>query len=257
MGRCCWKGREMLYGTVEGIAERISRLIMGAPKQEDPGAARAVFDTFHERGGNCFDTAFIYQEGKAERFLGRWIADREVRRSVIILGKGAHTPNCDPLSLHRELSESLERLGTEYVDLYMLHRDNLEVPIGEFVEALNEEREKGRVRAVGASNWTKERFDAANAYADKHGLARLVALSNHFSLAEMGEPTFEGCLDCMDTAWVEWLVRRRVPNFAWSSQAGGLFVEERAVPERGQWAVAENLGRKARSGVGREAGRRG
>ncbi len=230
----------MIYGRVSGLANPVSKLVMGAPSAATVEESRAVFDGYLERGGNCFDTAFIYHEGQSERVLGEWIADRGVRHEVLILGKGAHTPNCDPISVERELSVSLDRLQTEYVDLYMLHRDNADVPVGEFVEVLNKELQSGRVRALGVSNWTRERFDAANGYASERSLAGVVALSNHFSLAELGEPTFEGCLDCMSPAWLEWLKVRQVPNFSWSSQAGGLFVDGRVIPDRGSWSVPEN-----------------
>ena len=230
----------MIYGQVNGVTAPVSKLVMGAPSAATVDEARAVFDSYVEGGGNCFDTAFIYREGQSERVLGQWIADRGLRQDVLILDKGAHTPNCDPVSVERELSASLERLQTEYVDIYMMHRDNADVPVAEFVEVLNKELRRGRVRALGASNWSKDRFDAANAYASEHRMTGFVALSNHFSLAELGEPTFEGCLDCMGPGWLEWLKARQVPNFSWSSQAGGLFVDGRAIPERGSWSVAEN-----------------
>ena len=149
--------------------------------------------------------------------------------------------------MRNELSVSLERLRTDYVDLYMLHRDNLAVPVGEFVEALNEEVLGGRVRAFGASNWSMARLDAAVTYAQTRGLIPFSVLSNHFSLATMSDPPWEGCLDCADAAFVEWLTVHQLPNFAWSSQARGLFVEERVAPDAGSWAIKENLDRRSRA----------
>ena len=237
----------MKYGRVSGVPLPVSKIVLGAPSATTIEGARAVFDGYIERGGNCLDTAFIYHAGQSERTLGEWIADRGIRNEVVILGKGAHTPNCDPISIHRELSVSLERLGTDCVDIYMLHRDNSDVPVDEFVEALNMELDTGRVRSVGVSNWTMKRYDAANAYAARRDLVGFSALSNHLSLGEMGQPPFEGCLDCTSSAWLEWLKARQVPNFAWSSQARGLFADGRSVPGSGSWSVPENEKRRERA----------
>ena len=193
----------------------------------------AVLDTFYGAGGNCFDTAFIYHDGYSDRFLGRWIERHNIRDGVIVIAKGAHTPNCDPVSMHNELSVSLERLGTDYVDIYMLHRDNPDVPVGEFVEC-SERGADGRTRAKRMALLTGVGLGcrAAITYArGSKGLTPLSAVNNHFSLAEMGEPPWEGCLDCTDPEFVEWLTVQHFPNFAWSSQARGFFVEGRVRPK--------------------------
>ena len=185
---------EVTYGNVAGIASPISRIVKGAVRPGDTAESNAVLDAFYVGGGNCFDTAFIYHDGYSDRFLGHWIEQHNIRDAVVVIGKGAHTPNCDPVSMRNELSVSLERLRTDYMDLYMLHRDNPEVPVGEFIEALNEELRLGRVKAFGASNWTVARLEAAITYAQARGLTPLSALSNHFSLAEIGDPPWKGAL---------------------------------------------------------------
>ena len=140
-------------------------VVRGAVLPGEGVQSTAVLDTFYGAGGNCFDTAFIYHDGYSERFLGRWVERHNIRDGVIVIGKGAHTPNCDPVSMHNELSVSLERLGTDYVDIYMLRRDNLDVPVGEVVEALNEELTRPR-KAFGASNWSRARLRTAITYAE-------------------------------------------------------------------------------------------
>ncbi len=124
-----------------------------------------MFDDFVERGGTTFDTAYIYGGGRGEKLLGQWIKSRGNRDEVVVIGKGAHTPHCDPESITRQLNESLERLQTDHVDLYLMHRDNEEIPVGEFVDVLDEHFRAGRIKAFGGSNWSLERFDEANAYA--------------------------------------------------------------------------------------------
>src|SRR5690606_35751807 len=119
----------------------------------------------------------------------------------------------------RQLGETLERLKTDYVDVYFIHRDNPIIPVGEFVDAMDEQVRAGRIRGpVGGSNWTRERMDEAIAYARANGRAVPAALSNNFSLAEMLDPIWAGCVAASDDAWKAWLKERQIPNFAWSSQ---------------------------------------
>ncbi len=108
----------------------VSRLIIGCDNQQTIAHAASIFDDFIERGGNAFDTAHIYgNNGHPERLLGRWIAQRGNRSEVVVTVKGAHTPFCTPEFLNEQFQESLDRLQTSYADIYMMHRDNLQVPV--------------------------------------------------------------------------------------------------------------------------------
>jgi len=213
----------MQYGQVAGVGKRVSRLVMGADYHRAMPHAAVMWDDYFERGGNCFDTAYIYGGGLSERLLGQWIANRNIREEVVILDKGAHTPFCTPADLSRQITEGLERLGTDYIDLYMLHRDNLEVPVSEFIDVLNEHRQAGRVHAFGASNWTLRRVRDANEYARLKSLAGFSAVSNQFSLARMVEAPWTGCLSARDPEWRAWLTETNTPLMPWSSQAQGFF----------------------------------
>ncbi len=217
-------------GRIAGVDKPVSRLIMGVDNQTTMPHAAVMFDDFFERGGTCFDTAYIYGGGVCERLLGQWIVNRGVRDQVVILDKGAHTPFCTPDDLTRQLMESLDRLQTDYVDLYVMHRDNPAIPVGDFMEILNAHQRAGRVRAFGASNWTIERIEAANAYAREHGLTAFAAVSNNFSLARMVEPPWAGCLSASDAASRAWLTKTQTPLLPWSSQARGFFTD-RARPD--------------------------
>lgn len=213
----------MPHGRLPGIDKPVSRLVMGVDNQRDLTHASVMFDDFLAQGGNAFDTAWLYGMGQLERLLGRWVASRGVRDQVVIIGKGAHTPHCDPVSLRGQLAESLDRLGTDHVDLYLMHRDNLAVPVGEFVDAMEEERAAGRVRAYGVSNWTLDRVSAAASYAASRGAAGFSALSNHFSLAEAYAVPWEGCVHVTDAESRTWLREHDLPLLPWSSQARGFF----------------------------------
>lgn len=213
----------MRYGRIPGLDKPVSRLVMGVDHPASMPYAAILFDDFFERGGTCFDTAHIYGLGVAERLLGHWIANRAIRDQVVVLDKGAHTPNCNPDGLTRELFESLERLQTDYVDLYLLHRDNPDVPVSEFIDVLEEHREAGRIRAFGTSNWTIERFEAANEYARSKGVPGFVVSSNQLSLARMVEPPWPGCRSAGDPASRTWHERTQTILMPWSSQARGFF----------------------------------
>ncbi|HEY7413702.1 MAG TPA: aldo/keto reductase [Ktedonobacteraceae bacterium] len=217
------EGNNMKYGHIPGVEKPMSRLVMGVDNQRNMPHAAVMFDDFFERGGTCFDTAYIYGGGRCEQLLGHWIKNRGVREQVVILDKGAHTPYCTPEHLTTQLLKSLERLQTEYVDIYMMHRDNPDVPVGEFISVLNEHKAAGRIRAFGGSNWSIERVEAANKWAAEHGLTGFTAISNNFSLARMVNPVWAGCISASDAASRAWLVKNQMALMPWSSQARGFF----------------------------------
>jgi len=187
--------------------------------------AAAIFDDYFERGGNTFDTAWVYGSGLQERLLGQWIKNRGVRSEVMVIAKGAHTPFCTPEWLTKQLFESLDRLQLGHADIYFMHRDNPEVPVGEFVDVLNEHVKAGRIRIFGGSNWTIERLAAANRYAKRKGLQGFGALSNNLSLARMIDAPWTDCLSASDEESRRWLKKTQIPVFAWSSQASGFFTD--------------------------------
>jgi aryl-alcohol dehydrogenase-like predicted oxidoreductase len=213
----------VLYGTIDGVDKQISRTVLGCDNQTNYEHAARMFDDFMERGGNTFDTAYHYGGGVMERLLGQWVAERGVRDEIVIIGKGAHTPHCDPESIVSQLDETLERLQTDHVDVYFMHRDNADYTVGEFVDVLDAEAKAGRVTVFGGSNWTTARFDEANAYAAANGRQAFSAISDHFGLAHALDVPWAGCEHLTDPADREWLERTGTPLMPWSSQARGFF----------------------------------
>ncbi|MBA3709392.1 MAG: aldo/keto reductase, partial [Planctomycetes bacterium] len=128
--------------------------------------AFALLDIFVERGGNFLDTAHIYAawlpngHGQSERAIGAWLRSRGSRASTVIATKGGHPSwtavpqaRLRPEDIASDLTESCERLGTDVIDLYWLHRDDPAVPVDEILDALQRLIASGRIRAIGASNW--------------------------------------------------------------------------------------------------------
>src|SRR5439155_9513349 len=123
------QSHNMRYGSIPHLSKKVSRLIMGCDNQPNYPHAQVMFDDFFSRGGNCFDTAYVYGGGHQERLLGQWIKMRGVRDQVAVIVKGAHSPFCDPTNITIQLHESLKRLQIDCADIYMMHRDNPEIPV--------------------------------------------------------------------------------------------------------------------------------
>ena len=220
----------MTYASVPGVELPLSRLVMGCDNQPSTSHATAIFDEYFECGGNTFDTAHIYGGGEQERLLGWWMKHRGIRDQVAVISKGAHSPNCFPAKVSDQLRQSLDRLQTDRADVYFLHRDNLDVPVAEFIDVLNEHVEAGRIGAFGGSNWTAARIAEANAYAEQSGKRGFAAVSNNFSLARMIDPVWPGCIAASDPEYRQYLEQTQLCLMPWSSQARGFFTG-RAHPE--------------------------
>jgi aryl-alcohol dehydrogenase-like predicted oxidoreductase len=224
------------YIEITGIERPVSVIGLGTtsriftPSGEDQVAE--LIDVFLAAGGNCVDTAHIYGFGESERSLGRWLELSGRRDEIVLITKGCH-PDVDPdppgkawasrvtpEAIHSDLSESLERLGTDHVDLYLLHRDDESVAPGPLLETLNEEQASGRIKAFGASNWTVERIASANEYAAEHGLIGFAASSPGLSLPRPVEMQFPGTLFA-DNDTRRWHAETRLPVLAWTSLAAG------------------------------------
>lgn len=236
-----------------GLAKPVSRLVMGCDNQTTLPHGAAMWDDFYERGGNAFDTAFIYGGGLQERLLGWWMRHRGVRNEVVVIAKGAHTPYCTPDDMRKQFYQSLDRLQTDHADIYMLHRDNPDIPVGEFVDALNAEVQAGRIRVFGGSNWSLKRVAAANRYAQRKGLQGFGVVSNNLSLARMVDPVWDGCIACSDPESRRWLKKHQLPVLAWSSQARGFFTDRAGRDKREDeqlvrcWYSDDNFERRERA----------
>jgi aryl-alcohol dehydrogenase-like predicted oxidoreductase len=223
----------MKYGTVDGVSKPVSRVVLGTMiiNVKEYERSAALLDAALELGVTTLDSAWVYAGGESERGIGRWMEERKVRERVVVLTKGC-IPNADrarvtPYDLTADLYDSLKRLRTPYVDIYLLHRDDPSVPVGEIVDMLDEHHRAGRIRAYGGSNWTHERIAAANAYAKAKGRRPFTASSPNYGLAEqVQDPWGPGCTTLsgpQNAAARTWYGASRMPVFAYSSLGRGLF----------------------------------
>jgi 1-deoxyxylulose-5-phosphate synthase len=158
---------------------------MGAQR----GKQRPIIQKALELGIHFFDTANVYSIGKSEEILGRALKDLANRDEVVIAtkvrGKMHDGPNGEGLSRQAILSEidkSLQRLGTEYVDLYQIHRWDYQTPIEETMEALHDGVRAGKARDIGASAMFAWPFQKALHVAEQHGWTRFVSMQDHLNL---------------------------------------------------------------------------
>lgn len=178
----------------------VSQLCLGAMGFGDPNSgfhewvleeeeSKVVIKKALDLGINFFDTANIYSYGASERILGKALNEYANRDEIVVATKIFSTmkkaPNSGGLSrkeIFHQLDQSLERLGMDYVDLYIIHRWDYNTPIEETMEALHDVVKSGKVRYIGASAMAAWQFAKAQAVADKNGWTKFVSMQNHLNL---------------------------------------------------------------------------
>jgi aryl-alcohol dehydrogenase-like predicted oxidoreductase len=161
----------------------------GHPWSLDEETSRPFLRRAVEVGINFFDTANVYSDGTSEEIVGRALADFARRDEIVIATKvhGRMHPGPNGAGLSRkailsEIDHSLRRLGTDYVDLYQIHRFDRSVPIEETLEALHDVVKTGKARYIGASSMWAWQFSKAQYLAQAHGWTRFVSMQNHYNL---------------------------------------------------------------------------
>ena len=221
----------MIYGAIQGLSKPLPRIIFGTlPLANSDATTFSFLDSITEMGCYAFDTAHAYGDGASEQVIGNWMETRNNRSEVIVIGKGAHPvrgkDRVDPESIKQDLQESLCRLKTDYIDLFLLHRDDPAVPVGPIVEVLNDLKNEGKIVLFGASNWNQKRLEEASEYAEQNGLFTFSVASNQYSLAIQYDDPYPGTLSMSsssdDSEW-DWYKETQFPLLAWSSLARGFF----------------------------------
>jgi aryl-alcohol dehydrogenase-like predicted oxidoreductase len=160
----------------------------------DEAESFEVLDAYIAAGGNFIDSSDSYSAfapgnhgGESETVLGNWFAARGNRADVILATKVGRKPDRQGLSrenIRTAVVESLERLQSDYIDLYYAHADDPDTPLAETLRAFDELVQEGKIRYIAASNYSAPRLAEALEVSDREGLARYVALQPHYSLVE-------------------------------------------------------------------------
>ena len=188
----------MQYTHLGRAGIQVSRICLGAmtygtskwrPWVLDEEPSRPFIRRAIELGVNFFDTADMYSDGLSEEVLGRALSEFARREEVIIAtkvyfptGPSQNERGLSRLHILRSIDSSLRRRGTDYVDLYQIHRWDPETPIEETLEALHDVVKAGKARYIGASSMYAWQFAKALYLADQHGWTRFMSMQNHYNL---------------------------------------------------------------------------
>ncbi|MEV7447397.1 aldo/keto reductase [Streptomyces nigra] len=195
----------MQYVRLGSSGLKVSRLALGCMSYGEPGLGTHPWSLPEDEslpfiaqaldlGITFFDTANVYSLGTSEEFLGRALRKLTRREDVVVATKVYEKLDAGPLSgglsrsaITRELDASLRRLGTDYIDLYIVHRWDRETPVEETMAALHDVVRAGKVRYIGASSMHTWQFVKAQYVADLHGWTRFVSMQNHYNLINREE----------------------------------------------------------------------
>lgn len=212
---CDMEISEIVLGT-EGYDERIDR-----------DTAMQLMAFYVENGGNIIDTARLYCGGKSEALVGEFIKDK--RDKVYVSTKCAHPLTLQDLShirlnkeeIEDDVEKSLKALKTDYIDILWLHRDDIKKPVGPIIDTLNGLIKSGKVRHIGASNWSYDRIAEANEYAQNTNQTGFCASQALYNLATRSK-VWDTKLAYIEEE-KEKYDKGDLPVFAFSSQAKGFF----------------------------------
>src|SRR5215216_318399 len=222
-----------------GTDIKISALCLGVAEigvRQSEIEAHRLLDYWVQSGGNGIDTARVYsdwvpgEKHRSERIIGDWLKTTGLRKQMVLVTKAGHPlfdgnwrVRLSPSELQEDLEGSLETLGTDYIDLWFLHRDDESTPVEEIIDSCDAFVRDGRVKALGAANWTAGRIRKANDYAARSGKAGFVATQLFWNLGSGHYPGLEPTLRPMDDDAEQLHEAANLVAMPYSSQAGGFF----------------------------------
>ncbi len=216
------------YTQIEGINKKVSRIFLGTGNVPPNVEPNEWLSSMYDAGITAIDTARVYPD--SENTIGKWLDKTGLRENIVILSKCGHPAGpikrVNRKSMLSDLDKSLENLRTDYIDIYILHRDNPKVNVSEIVETFNEMQSKGKIKLFGGSNWTHQRIEEANEYAYKKGLNPFSVSSPSFSLADqLGVVWDNTCVTISGNQRQDarkWYIDNRMPVVAYSALGRGL-----------------------------------
>ncbi len=226
----------MKYIIDEKIKKKISKIGFGGGRLGSTYSEENSFqllDVFYQNGGTVLDTARSYSpwehdgRGKSESCIGKWIEKNKVREKVVVVTKGGIKGNIIDNSrenLVRELNESLEALKTDYIDIYLLHKDDLRRSVEEIVETMQLLKEMASVKKIGVANMNFKRFYEAVSYAEKNHMEPFTTLQTWWSLAEYKKEMWNDEMTThMESEMYQFLKEKNILCMAYTSQCKGYF----------------------------------
>ena len=223
---------QMKYSQIPQVKKPVSRILFGTASLPFLNGVdvNALLDDMLSLGVTTFDTARNYVG--SEILVGKWIESRENRDELVLLSKCGHPSvfgrkRVNEADMKKDLQKSLSQLQTNFIDIYLLHRDDPEVPVGEVIEIFNGMHADGHIGAFGGSNWTCRRIAEANEYAYAHNLIPFTVSSPNFGLADqVQDPWGGGCETISGPDHFndrQWYRKEEMPVIAYSSLGRGLF----------------------------------
>jgi len=224
---------------IKGLETLVSQLIMGTAWldfNQDTAVMEATLDAYIAAGGNMLDTGRFYGGGAAEKILVKWLDRTGLRGKILFTSKAGHyfvneknehfpdVPRVKPECITEDLNFSLNHLGLDHFDVFMMHRDNLDVPVEPLIDRLEEHHKEGKIRAYGLSNWTLPRVKEALEYAQRQGYQGITTVSPSYSLATVHTPRWKGC-EYVNDDYALFFKNSGVTILPWGSQGGGYFSE--------------------------------
>src|SRR6478752_4050120 len=222
-----------------GTDIEISALCLGVPEigvRQTEIEAHRLLDQWVQNGGNGIDTARVYsdwilgEKHRSERIVGDWLKAAGIRDQIVLVTKAGHPVfdgnwrvRLSPSELREDLEGSLEMLGTDYIDVWFLHRDDESIPVEEIIDSCDAFVRDGRVKALGAANWTAGRIRKANDYASRAGKAGFLATQLFWNLGSRHCRGLEPTLQPMDDDAERLHETTNLVAMPYSAQAGGFF----------------------------------
>ncbi len=235
----------MQYVNLGRTGLKVSRICLGTMTYGSPAwrewvldeaASRPFIKRALELGINFFDTADMYSLGASEEVVGRALRDFAKRDAVVLatkvfnpMGDGPNDRGLSRKHIMSAIDASLRRLGTDYVDLYQIHRWDAETPIVETLEALHDVVKAGKARYIGASSMYAWQFAKALYLADRHGWTRFVSMQNHYNLVYREE----------EREMIPLCLAEGIGLIPWSPLARGFLAGTRSREERGSTTRAK------------------
>lgn len=269
----------MEYIKIKGLNKPVSKLIMGTAwfNVEYEEEIFKMLDLYVEKGGTVIDTGKFYgahYQGdhacESERILKKWLDTTGKRDQLVIMDKACHpiiTPNgvhhpeywrVKPDIITDDLHYSLLHTGCDYFDIYLLHRDDPSIPVGDIMDRLEQHRLEGLIKTYGVSNWEQDRVEAAIKYCEEKGYQGISVNNPSYSLAHVVKTRWPGCVYA-DDSYASWHKGKDITLFSWAAQGHGFFADiynENAPQDiKNAFFTDENFERLARAKIlGEEKG---